>query len=101
MRTIPFKRRIIAPSVRITPEVTPKKEGFTMANFAKLLTDVPAELTAVQAFVKGIEKCVSDAKASGLSTVEISDIEALAPEGETVVQDTENIINDLGGNVKL
>jgi hypothetical protein len=71
-------------------------KGITlMANFGALITDLPAEATAVGAFVNGIEKLVTDAKASGLSTVAISDIEALGPEGEAVVQDTEKIIGDL------
>ena len=66
-----------------------------MANFGALIVDVPTELTAVTGFVKGIEKLVSDAKASGLSTVTISDIEALAPDGETVLTDTEKVVTDL------
>lgn len=66
-----------------------------MANFGALITDVPAELVAVQGFVTGIEKLVTDAKASGLSTVAISDIEALVPDAETVVKDTEKVITDL------
>jgi hypothetical protein len=66
-----------------------------MANLAALITDVPAELVAVQGFVTGIEKLVADAKSAGLSTVAISDIEALVPDAETVVKDTEKVITDL------
>jgi hypothetical protein len=66
-----------------------------MANFAKLVEDVPAELTAVTGFVTGIEKLISDSKAAGLSTVTISDIESLVPDAETVIKDTEAVIGDL------
>lgn len=64
-------------------------------NVSKLLTDVPAELTAVTTFVKGVESAVNDAKAQGLDSVSISAIEALVPEGETLATDTENIVKDL------
>ena len=66
-----------------------------MSNFAALLTDVPAEAKAVESFVTGVEKLVTDAKASGLSTVAITDVEALLPEGEAVITDGEKVITDL------
>jgi hypothetical protein len=66
-----------------------------MANFGALLTDLPAEETAVAAFVKGVEKLITDAKGSGFAAVTITDIEALVPEGEAVVADTEKVIVDL------
>lgn len=66
-----------------------------MANFAKLIADVPAEVSAVGKFVAGVEKLITDAKASGLSTLAISDVEALVPDGEVVIQDGEAIASDL------
>jgi hypothetical protein len=63
-------------------------------NVEGLITDVPAEATAVVAFVNGVEKLVNDAKSGGLTSVAISDLEALIPEGETVVTDGEKIAGD-------
>lgn len=64
-------------------------------NIAKLITDLPAEATAVGTFVQGVDKLVTDAKASGLSTIAITDIEALVPEGDAVVDDTKAVVQDL------
>ena len=64
-------------------------------NFGKLLTDIPSELTAVRSFVTGVEKLVADAKAGGLDTVTIADVEALIPEAETVIKDGEEIAGDV------
>jgi hypothetical protein len=70
-----------------------------MANFGKLLTDVPTELTAVHNFVNGIENAVTTAKANGLTAVEITDIEVLVPEGEAVVTGGEAVAEDLGATI--
>lgn len=64
-------------------------------NIAGLVSALPAEASAVGAFVTGVDKLVTDAKASGLSTVAITDIEALVPEGDAVIEDTKAVINDL------
>jgi len=64
-------------------------------NLGALVTDVPAELVAVKSFVTGIEKLVTDAKAAGLGTVLVTDIEGLVPDAETVVKDTDKVITDL------
>ena len=64
-------------------------------NLEALVTDVPAELVAVKTFVAGIEKLVTDAKAAGFTTIVIADIEALAPDAEGVVADTDKVITDL------
>lgn len=85
-----------------------------MSNFAALLTDVPAEVGAVETLVKnpslvtfvtGLDKLITDAKANGLSTIVIADVEALIPapgavttleaEGEAVIADGEKIATDL------
>jgi hypothetical protein len=66
-----------------------------MSNFAALLTDVPAEAKAVESFVTGVEKLVTDAKTAGLSAIAIADVEALLPEGEAVITDGEKIATDL------
>lgn len=66
-----------------------------MANLAALVTDVPAEIKATLAFVAGVQKLVSDAKAQGLTSVAISDVEALVPEGELVFQDGEKVVADI------
>ena len=93
-RTLPFRR--VKMKARGACAVTHSEgNNNTMANFTKLLTDVPAEATAVKTFVEGVEKLVTDAKAVGLSTVAISDVEALVPEGEAVIQDGENIATDI------
>lgn len=92
-RTLPFSR--VKMKARGVLAVTHSEGNNTMANFTKLLTDVPAEATAVKTFVEGVEKLVTDAKAAGLSTVAISDVEALVPEGEAVIQDGENIATDI------
>ena len=63
-------------------------------NIANLITDLPAEASAVGAFVKGVNRLITDAKAKGFTSVTIADIEALVPEGEAVVQDTEKIAKD-------
>ena len=64
-------------------------------NISKLVTDLPAEASAVGAFVTGVDKLVTDAKTAGLTSVAISDIEALVPEGEAVIEDTKAVVTDL------
>lgn len=83
-------------------------------NLTTLLTDVPAETTAVVTlvknpalvtFVQGMETLINDARDKGLSTILIADVEALVPapgavatleaEVETVVADGKKVVADL------
>ena len=96
MRTIPFTHRKIAITAQVAAIQT---EGTTHMNVAKLLTDLPIEADKVETFVKGVEKLVNDAKASGLSAVTIADVEALVPEGEAVEQETAAVATDLGATL--
>ena len=64
-------------------------------NITGLVKDIPTELTAVIAFAQGIKTLVDAAKASGVSTVLVTDIEALVPDAETVISDTEKVVGDL------
>lgn len=93
MRTIPFKRRIITPSIPVTPVATPKKEGFTMANFAALAKDFPAELDAIKTLYVAAKKLVDDAKAGNVAIV-FTDIEALIAPLESAVAAGEQLDKD-------
>ena len=64
-------------------------------NFGALLTDVPAEAKLVGEFVTGVQKLVTDAKAAGLTSVAIADVEALVPEGEAIVTEGEKIAGEV------
>ena len=92
-RTLPFRR--VKMDSRGARAVTHLEGNTKMANFEKLIEDVPAELTAVNTFIAGVEKLVTDAKASGLSTITIGDVEALVPDAETVIRAGEAIVADL------
>ena len=70
-----------------------------MADFGKLLKDVPEEMTAVKTFVNGVQTLIADAKSKGFTSVTVSDIEALVPEGEAVVNDGEAVAEDLGAKL--
>lgn len=105
-RTIPFFRRKIktngAPAPAVLAAKSQQSEGKPKpmsVDFGKLIQDVPAEMTAVKTFVNGVETLVKDAKSKGFTSITISDIEALVPEGETVVQDGEKVAEDLGAKL--
>jgi hypothetical protein len=64
-------------------------------NIAALPADVAAEVGALQTVVAAIQKAVADAKSQGLTSVTISDIEAVLPAAQTVVTDTEKLVGDV------
>lgn len=93
-RTLPFSRAKMNSRGALAVNHSEGNNN-NMANFGKLIEDVPAEMAAVKTFVEGVEKLVTDAKASGLSTIAIDDVEALVPEAETVIKDGETVVTDL------
>jgi hypothetical protein len=64
-------------------------------NITGLIGDVEAEVTAATTFIKGVEKLVTDAKAQGLTSVTITDLEALVPEVEAAFADGEKIATNI------
>jgi hypothetical protein len=69
------------------------------------LTNLPADLEAeghaiestiapAEAAWTGVQKLIADAKAQGLTTVTIADLEALAPDATALVGDVETDIKD-------
>jgi hypothetical protein len=64
-------------------------------NLTALPGDISTEVAAIEKIVAGVTKLVADAKAQGLTSVTIADLEALLPDAEAAVTGAEKVAADL------